>query len=104
VNPAQSGDQTFTGAKASRTKRQITNNQPKNQSNGETKMSPFLTLWTYLQIKTTDAYEAVKANQKNEQGVVAIEYVILGGLIVLALAAVFVVFGPKLTAKFSSLL
>jgi Flp pilus assembly pilin Flp len=67
-------------------------------------MTGFLSLWTYLQIKTTDAYEQIKANQKNEQGVVAIEYVILGGLIVAALAAVFVVFGPKLTAKFDSLL
>jgi Flp pilus assembly pilin Flp len=67
-------------------------------------MSPFLTLWTYLQIKTTDAYEQIKANEKNEQGVVAIEYVILGGLVVAALAAIFLVFEPKLIAKFNALL
>jgi Flp pilus assembly pilin Flp len=67
-------------------------------------MSPFLTLWSYLQIKTTDAYEQIKANEKNEQGLVAIEYVILGGLIVAALIAILVVFRTTLQARFNGLL
>ena len=57
-------------------------------------MAPFLTLWTYLQSRTA----------RREDGVVAVEYVILAGLVIVAVTAVFVVFGPALTAKFSALL
>jgi Flp pilus assembly pilin Flp len=67
-------------------------------------MSSFLSVWTYLQLRTTEAYEQLKENQKNEKGLVAIEYVVLGGLVVGALVTLFILFGPKLQGKFDALL
>ena len=56
-------------------------------------MSPFLTLWTDLQSRTA----------RREDGVVAVEYVILAGLAIAAVTAVFLVFGPKLATAFTNL-
>lgn len=56
-------------------------------------MAQILSLLTYLQART-----------RREDGVVAVEYVILAGLAIVAVSAAFVVFGPELTAKFSGLL
>ena len=56
-------------------------------------MAQIVSLLTYLQSRT-----------RREEGVVAVEYVILAGLAIAAVSAAFVVFGPALTAKFSALL
>lgn len=53
-----------------------------------------LTLWAYLQSRTTE----------REEGVVALEYVILAAAIILAVTAGVAIFGPKLTAKIGGLL
>ena len=53
-----------------------------------------LTLWAYLQSRAAE----------REDGVVAVEYVILAAAIIAAVAAVFVAFGPKLATAFTNLL
>jgi Flp pilus assembly pilin Flp len=62
-------------------------------------MSPFLTLWSYLQIKTDE----FKESTKREDGVVAVEYVILAAAIILVVGAAVVAFGGPLKTKFQNL-
>ena len=50
--------------------------------------------------KFTPAVEA----PANDEGLVSIEYVVLGGLVVAALTTAFVVFGPKLQTAFDNLI
>ena len=57
-------------------------------------MSPFLTLWTYLQSRTAE----------REEGLVAVEYAVLGGAIVLIIIGVAATFGTKLGTKFNAIL
>ena len=57
-------------------------------------MSPFLTLWTYLQSRTAE----------REEGLVAVEDAVLGGAIVLIIIGVAAAFGTKLGLKFDALL
>ena len=57
-------------------------------------MSPFLTLWTYLQSRTAE----------REEGLVAVEYAVLGGAIVLIIIGIAATFGTKLGIKFDALL
>ena len=54
----------------------------------------FLTLWTYLQSRTAE----------REDGVVAVEYVILAAAIIAAVAAAVLAFKPKLVTAFTNLL
>lgn len=53
-----------------------------------------VTVWAYLQSRITE----------REDGVVALEYVVLAAAIILAVTAGFAIFGPKLTAAFGGLL
>ena len=57
-------------------------------------MSPFLTLWTYVQSRIAE----------REEGLVAVEYAVLGGLIVVILGTATVAFGTKLGLKFDAII
>ncbi len=57
-------------------------------------MEAFMTLWTYLQTRTTAA---------REDGMVAIEYVVLGALVVAGIGVGFALFATDLSAKFGAI-
>lgn len=57
-------------------------------------MEAFLTLWSYLQTRTAAA---------REDGLVAIEYVVLGALAVTLIGAGFTLFAGELSAKFAAI-
>ena len=60
-------------------------------------MPSFLTLWAYLQNLQTRASD-------REDGLVAIEYVVLGALVVAIIGAATIIFRTDLIAKFDALL
>ena len=57
-------------------------------------MEAFLTLWSYFQARTAAA---------REDGLVAIEYVVLGALAVTLIGAGFTIFAGELTDKFKAI-
>ena len=57
-------------------------------------MEAFMSLWTYFQARTAAA---------REDGLVAIEYVVLGALAVTLIGAGFVLFSGQLSAKFTGI-
>lgn len=58
-------------------------------------MSPILTLMAYVQTRIA---------RSDEDGVVAVEYVVLAAAILVAIAAAFLVFRPALVAAYDALL
>ena len=59
-------------------------------------MPSFLTLWVYLQ--------NLETRTKNEDGLVAVEYAVLGGIIVGIIVFVMIAFRTAMIAKFAALL
>ena len=57
-------------------------------------MEALMTLWSYLQARTAAA---------REDGIVAIEYVVLGALAVTLIGAGFVLFAGELSTKFTNI-
>jgi Flp pilus assembly pilin Flp len=58
-------------------------------------MEAFMTLWSYLQTRA--------AAVREEDGLVAIEYVVLGALAVTLIGAGFTLFAGELSAKFQAI-